>query len=278
VDAFVSLKPLLDSPATQFIALLFTFVGLPLAIVLYRRSKREKLPRFGYESRTLVEGISSALSGLKVVFLGTSQDRITVTRFYFWNAGEEPIRRADLVKSAPIRIDGPSTARILVATTVYKTDPAANFSVIQCIDSSPQQHLEIEFDYLDHRDGGVIQIVHTGPSSANFQVSGKIIGARPIDQRFALDYSSDKRDSIASGFNMVAYAVGWTVVALILSSLGGISIYQLLNGYHAGWMWLLAFVGCAGFFTALYMAVWGDYAPYKMGMMPPPKSSITSTG
>ncbi len=104
--------------------------------------------------------------------VGNEVSRITL---YVWNAGTQPITRADLRTSAPLRYEVVNGRDVLQASVIAQTRAANNVALTGC---------EIDFDYLNSGDGLSIDIYvtdgdqpQTASSGASVQIKGEIIGA-----------------------------------------------------------------------------------------------------
>ena len=95
-----------------------------------------------------------------------------------WNAGEETLTAADITTSDPLRITI-SDAKILDASILQTNNPSAQFQIEV---SQSGDAIFIHFDYLNHLDGAVAQIIHTGISSAHLSVHGAIKGVKTISK------------------------------------------------------------------------------------------------
>ncbi len=103
---------------------------------------------------------------------------LTVTKVLFWNAGRETIRKQDVVKTDPVVIAcNKPGCEILQADIIQANEPANKFEEKV---SQDRQQVTVTFDYVDHGQGAVIQVCHTGTSDKDIEVRGKIMGAGPI--------------------------------------------------------------------------------------------------
>jgi hypothetical protein len=77
----------------------------------------------------------------------------------FWNALREPIRRNDLLENHPLTVKLPGRARILDVRVASATRPELDFA---CFPDETFKQVEFGFSYLNHHDGGAVDILHTG--------------------------------------------------------------------------------------------------------------------
>lgn len=184
----VTLKVFIDNPIVQLSGYLIGVISLLLAVVFYIRSKREKRPRFAYFSVSLIGGVKSFLPDLSIQYKGKSCTRVTATRFYFWNAGREPLKRSDIPPSSPLRIESNPSVEILGVEIVGETDVASQLSASA---QGANNGVRLDFEYLDRDDGAVIQIIHAGTTETRFSMIGKIIGAESIEHLPAFRETED---------------------------------------------------------------------------------------
>ncbi len=177
------IKPITDNPIIQLVVVICTILGFILLFIFYFRSKKEKRPSYAQESIVLVEGLTTALTGLKVLYNNEPQERITVTRLYFWNAGKETIRSEDISDVSPLHAEINTGTKVLSAKVMHMTDSACKFKLVDVVSEDEKPTLiRFGFAFLDFNDGGLIQIVHTGPGSQKLTLGGKIIGAKKIEK------------------------------------------------------------------------------------------------
>jgi hypothetical protein len=97
-----------------------------------------------------------------------------VTYVRFANVGREPIRRADIAAANPLRIAA-SGGRVLDISLVRQRREVNLVEVAAPEISGNDASARITFDFLDHRDGGVVRVLSTTPKTA-VRLVGDIIG------------------------------------------------------------------------------------------------------
>src|SRR5438477_9197148 len=148
---------IIQSPTLVLGSFALAVLGVVLAVIFYYRGKREKSPRFLVTSRTLVEGLTGEIEGLKVLFQNQPQERIIVDRIHFGNAGRETIRREDLTAADPLRIACDEKITVLDARVLHTSASSIVFDLEKIQHDSERAIIPFVFDYLDHRDGAVLQ-------------------------------------------------------------------------------------------------------------------------
>lgn len=173
-----TLESLLQSPLVSILSLVLAVVGILLAAVFFIKSRRIKKARYSINNRTVIETSGSEITGLQVQYDGNQQDRITVSKVGIWNCGTEPIRPPDIATSCPLLIQVHPGADVLAADVIYTTEEANQFHLdaITPADGDMPTSIPFSFEFLDRKDGAVVQIVHTGPQSHPISITGKLIG------------------------------------------------------------------------------------------------------
>lgn len=169
-----------SNPYIPFAAVFSSMVCLASSIILYYRSKREKKPRLVISSLNLFNENSKKINGLETMYMGRTVQNVTITRITLWNSGRETIQRNDISPADPLTISINPKFRIL-ESQVLSTKKVTN--VIKLEETEAGLKTNITFDYLDYGGGAVIQVVHTGNSSADIKVEGTIVGYGKLKAR-----------------------------------------------------------------------------------------------
>lgn len=117
--------------------------------------------------------------------------RVTTSLIWFWNAGRRPILRQDIPAAQPLSVsisDPEKQLEILDVKVTKVSRPAIAFSASKTADTA----LDLSFDFLDHGDGALIEVQHTGTVFSRVEASGVILGAaegirlmQPFSRMFA---------------------------------------------------------------------------------------------
>jgi hypothetical protein len=99
-------------------------------------------------------------------------DNLTVTVLTIWNSGNGVINSTDIVKDQPLRIINQNNAEILSVEIIGCAESSNQFAFSNDCSSDG---IIIHFDYVDVREGIVVQIIHTGDRKS-FDVDCKIKG------------------------------------------------------------------------------------------------------
>jgi hypothetical protein len=176
----LNLESFANNPLISIGSLGLAVLGVVLAVVFYIRSQKNKTPCFDCASNTLIEGLHKSLDGLEVRYKGVSQERITITKVVFWNDGRETIDCNDLVQKDPLRIVCPSEIEILDVQVVSDNSDLNSIVVGDSVSDEESRHYPISFEYLDHEEYFVVQLIHNGDASMDISIEGKIKGVKSI--------------------------------------------------------------------------------------------------
>src|SRR6266498_2492258 len=147
-------------------------LGLIFGYIFYRKSLRVKEPYYSIWSNNLIQDSIANMSGLEVIYKGHKVDNLTVSKVLFWNDGYDTIESEDIVSTDPLRID--SVSQILDGTVIKANNPSNQIIATVAANGAS---VHIAFDYLDKNDGAIIQVVHTGKSSSDLTLKGKLKGS-----------------------------------------------------------------------------------------------------
>jgi len=239
------------------------FVG----VYYFHRAKREKLPIYVWDSIPWIEGLVGKLPGLKVMFNDVTVERVTITKLYFWNAGRETIRQADLTPAAPLAIKFAGGVNVLDARVARETHPACSAKVAPPV-ATPDgpTTLGLSFDYLDYNDGFVVQLVHDGAGAPGISVVGKIIGAPEVKFSMSMSRGSEPGDKANQGLhrNIASARFYFLLSFLVLGFVSYMGTLTLLSepGSIVGWFLSVAF----GIISALslLMVLWQPEVPRRL--------------
>lgn len=162
------------NPWWGFVGCIIALFTTVLAIILYFKSKKVKLPRYAIRSTNIVRDLSSKFGSLEMRYSGKSIENFTATKILFWNAGSDTIDNRDIASSDPITVHVKEDYKILDSKILHEKNKANNFSITTYSD---QSYILLEFDYIDKDEGAVIQLIHTGRSGKDIEVQGTVKGA-----------------------------------------------------------------------------------------------------
>jgi hypothetical protein len=275
------LKTLSEHPFVPIGGILLGIIGIVLAVIFYVKSRRVSKVRYDCTGRFLVEGLSGALDGIEVRYKGSSQERITVSRFVFWNAGTETIRSADFTDDI-LRIECKQGITILDHRIVDANDETNKIET-GTVASNEYGGIffEVHFDYLDSNDGAVIQIVHDGDDLTRFSLAGSLKGNCNIRKAESPANRVGKPFKYFPFFGVLTKNrwFGWAGAFVYL----GIAIVSLVGLFRGGSWWLLALAAFCifGTWVMIYAYVTGQVPARfqrELGKLPTANKTDASDG
>ncbi|WP_213150463.1 hypothetical protein [Stutzerimonas balearica] len=140
----------------------------------YKFSRKSPRPAYQRSYLTLLGKEEDNLPDeVEVFYQGSKVERLTKSKIVFWNDGNEVLERSKFVSSDPVTVAFPQGTNILSYHVVKPTREVINFSVNKVL--SENNSLRIEFDYLDPKDGAVIEILHDGAAKYPM-ITGSFMG------------------------------------------------------------------------------------------------------
>lgn len=183
-------------PSNPWAWMIIAFITIGGFVITYR-SMPQKILKFYIINNELITSNKTILSKLEILYNDTPVNNLTVTKIVFWNNAFPTINSSDIVKASPLLIA--SKTGTLLDVSIIKGQQSSN-----CITTSDivDNKASISFDYLDRKEGGIVQIVHTG-DSYDISLSGKLKGGKIIMQR----YSKIKRILLSMGILIIPFIV-----------------------------------------------------------------------
>lgn len=229
---------LLNSPAGNLLSQIVGLLGLILACAFYFRSKRDKEPYWSLYTTNLSTDQSGASEALNIQLAEERASYLSISRLAFWNHGRLTIDSADLVAADPLRIKTKNKLRIHGARLIYNNNIASGISISLQKETNA---VLLTFDYLDHDQGFVVEIIHEGAKSDDLIVKGAIKGA-PRIRHFDITESAKKKTK-----GHIRYYLGKSlglVICAVMATIFLISIWQVPPreqwvSWLVGWGWAL---------------------------------------
>lgn len=169
IKTFIENLP--SNPWIIIISLGFTILSVILAIIFFIKSIKKKSPRFLVRSRNLVQKLDNN-SDIKIYYNDEPVNNLTFSKVVIWNNGKETIHDRDITSSDPLMISVEDEFTIL---DVEILDCPSESNLIN-VEKLNNKSVRVDFEYLDHKDGCIIQVIHDGKNSENINVSGTIKG------------------------------------------------------------------------------------------------------
>jgi hypothetical protein len=174
-----SLPDLVVNPWFQILSLLIGILGTGIAVITYLVSRKYKRLWYAVRSFTLVRRERATLPGLQVFFDRKLVEALTISKIVLWNSGKDTVRSNDFAEKNPLSFRAKKPLEILEAFVIQTTSSSCAANIVR----RGNNCFAITFDFFDPRDGVVIQMAHTGTSSQDIDVVGRIVGGREIQRR-----------------------------------------------------------------------------------------------
>ena len=141
---------------TGVIGWIFGLIGIVVAI----KSKRTTKLVYKRQAFRIIEvGKLMTTEDMKILFKDKRVSRLTRTYIVLWNSGSKTIRGENIVEDDPFRLEFGDGAEVLRAIVISKTKKANKF-LVETESKFPNKVI-CKFDYLDAKDGVLIEILHT---------------------------------------------------------------------------------------------------------------------
>jgi hypothetical protein len=220
------------------VAVFFGLVAIVVSVYFYRKSRRIKQLAYTVATANLIQDYSARLSGLKIEYKGKNPATISVSKIAIWNEGTETVNDTDVTEAEPLRIICDS--EVLDWSVIDITTPANQFTLRP---SSPVQS-DIVFDYLDKAEGGIVQLVHAGKSSASIRLVGRVKGsAHAVKREFGPNVTLNKISNQVTAIGLLgifATALGYENTKGYVQTTFGVAIWittiLLLAGFLFGFL------------------------------------------
>lgn len=158
-----------------------TLISLIYAVYITRRSKREKELVYDVLEPAPIADAISKQSGysIKIIYekpnkLSETVESVFVQYLRFTNFGRVPIKRGDSAVNDPIRVEVKGS-RVLDIAVASVTREVCDITLGDARHEDGRTVANINFDFLDYLDGGLIQIVTDSPDPTA-SLHGTVIG------------------------------------------------------------------------------------------------------
>lgn len=211
-----------------------TIASFIYGIVVTQRSRQAKILKYERLPPAPMAGAISKESGysIKIVYEGPQKSTKTVDSVFvqylrFTNFGQIPIKNDDSAKSDPLRIEVEG-GKILDIALASVTRDVCQISLGVATQIEDKTVSNINFEFLDYLDGGLVQVVTEGEHS-QVSLCGTIIGMPK-----GITKASRGRTSLGFPDPGCVIPLAIQVIALIAVPF----IYRQLNGSWDG-VWLM---------------------------------------
>jgi len=222
---------MIDYIRNNFYNLISTFIGLLgllLAIIFYIKSTKVKKPYYSILSFNLFNKELQNIENIEIKYFDENIKNLTVTKIAIWNGGKATIDKTDIPSNSRLIIKSNNNVVIYGAEIIFVNDESNQLRLNY---NKEKNELLVDFDYLDYNQGGIIRILHSGESSKDIILSGKIKGVGNyinIPDPVFIEKNVNKTDfkmSIITFFIIILgclygsisiNAIGWKIFLLIM--------------------------------------------------------------
>lgn len=158
------------------VAWIFMAIIAIVALRLAYRSTPQKVIKCYVNSNKLITNRQSKFNKLNILYDNKQVEKLIVSDLTFWNNSFPTIKKEDLIKKCPFTVSIENGEILDVVILDGENSPNQ-------IDASilDKNTVSISFEYLDRKEGGKIQIIHTG-NEESIVVSKKIQGGKIKDK------------------------------------------------------------------------------------------------
>ena len=151
-------------------------ITIIVAFIIYEIQRKEKEPWWDIATNNWFQDLPDGLRDLS--YNGESIKNLSVSKVVIWNNGRATIFKRDIDEDNPLKIEAEDNIKILNAkVTITPENKQERFSVSLSDDKTIAtiSFLDEKYSYLDSHEGIIVQLVHTGTSSAKINTFGKIV-------------------------------------------------------------------------------------------------------
>jgi hypothetical protein len=173
------------NPILNFISLALAILGLIFTIYFYFKSKKNRNPTYIIRTINLVRENIQKIDTVTILYSGEKIKNLSTSKIALWNEGKETINYGDVALNNSIKIKIKDEFEFLDSEILYQKNNANDFKIQL---SEDNKSISISFDYFDFEEGLVMQLFHTGNTSDDIFIDGKIKSVKKISRR---EYSNN---------------------------------------------------------------------------------------
>jgi hypothetical protein len=146
--------------------------GIAFGVYSRYRPPVSKYLIYDTRSTTLVADVPGGYPKLRVSYDNLETKRFTVTKLAVWNQGRGTIEAKDIPAGDPLRVRVSTGLRFLDSQILKESSTGNGFRS----KTESENSILVSFDYLDFRQGAALELLHTGLSGKEIEVTGSIMG------------------------------------------------------------------------------------------------------
>ena len=151
-------------------------ITVVISFGLFYASKKEVSPKYTISKTTLLAKVNSSTPRLQLLWDGKEIPNIHSVNVALWNHGRKFLDKKDISLTDPIKLVYPDNIEILFYK--FSNTSRANLSFTTVLQNQSHEIvIEINGDEgLENGDGGVLNLLYSGPEDAQFSIKGRIKG------------------------------------------------------------------------------------------------------
>ena len=166
----------MDQAAIGYLGITLAVVSILASVAFFLKSRERKKPTLYYLTYREIAKVSNRpVSPITIQYQEKAVDRVFTSYLWFWNAGRRAVKEADIqggLVLEPQQMDEQQDVTILDFTIIRKSRDAVGVEVSRVGPAS----LGCSFEFLDHRDGFLLEVQHTGTHDTPWTAEGVVIG------------------------------------------------------------------------------------------------------
>lgn len=195
----MSLEQLMENPYAWLILSVCSILSFAYAIYMGVTGKEKKEISYIVNTYEIVRAGRNMIPGFQMSYCEHAIDDLTVTRFTMWNSGNRLLTSKDIVDTKPLSIMSNNDGPDILDVSIIKQSEESNEFVV---DKKNHHSAELKFDYMDKRDGIILQILHTGLAN-DLVIDGKIKGGKKL-KNVEKNHIIIKNKKLAKNFDLMS--------------------------------------------------------------------------
>lgn len=131
--------------------------GIILAIFFFKKGRKKTELSYSINSLPLISEAFGKWKDIDIAYMGSSIESLAITRIAIWNSGTETINSIDIARNDLLKICLRRSNVFLTEKFIVVNDRSNGINLKRMSDSA----LVVEFDFLDKKQGAVLQFFHT---------------------------------------------------------------------------------------------------------------------
>lgn len=161
-----NLSFLLNDPIVYVLLAICTILGA----IWGKKGISKKRLSFKSISFPIIRENTNSISNVNILYKGEPIPNLTITNFVIWNSSDKSIRENDIVPKSQLHFFVNNfDAKILDISIIKTNNPSNNTQIIPL-----GEEFIFTFDYLNKKNGVVVQVIHTGQND-DIKFKGELI-------------------------------------------------------------------------------------------------------